>query len=185
LQQLEIIREEVQRSDSIITKLMGYAQLAEGKVERLQIAEEIERAVKRVFPPGADYEMMMEVDCSSPLPPLLMQRNHLSETLVNILQNSREATKGKGSVRIEARPGPEDSVRVWIEDDGPGIPKGNLEKIFEPYFSTKEKGTGLGLAIAKHNTEIYGGSIQVESELGKGTRFTIQLPTRTFMKLQS
>lgn len=185
LQQLEIIREEVQRSDSIITKLMGYAQLAEGKVERLQIAEEIERAVKRVFPPGADYEMMMEVDCSSPLPPLLMQRNHLSETLVNILQNSREATKGKGRVRIEARPGPEDSVRVWIEDDGPGIPKGNLEKIFEPYFSTKEKGTGLGLAIAKHNTEIYGGSIQVESELGKGTRFTIQLPTRTFMKLQS
>ena len=66
-----------------------------------------------------------------------------------------------------------------------GYPRPNLEKIFQPYFSTKEKGTGLGLAIAKHNAEIYGGSIRVESELGNGTRFIIQLPTRTFMKLQS
>lgn len=185
LQQLEIIREEVQRSDNIITKLMGYAQLAEGKVERLNISEEIERAVKQVFPPGAEYEMKVEIDCSLHLPPLLMQRNHLAETLINILQNSREAAQGKGCVRIEARPGPDHSVVVTIMDDGPGIPRPNLEKIFQAYFSTKEKGTGLGLAIAKHNTEIYNGSIRVESELGRGTRFIIQLPTRTFMKLQS
>jgi len=185
LQQLEIIREEVQRSDNIITKLMGYAQLAEGKVERLNVGEEIERAVKQVFPPGAEYEMKVEIDCSLHLPPLLMQRNHLAETLINILQNSREAAQGKGCVRIEARPGPDHSVVVTIMDDGPGIPRPNLEKIFQAYFSTKEKGTGLGLAIAKHNTEIYNGSIRVESELGRGTRFIIQLPTRTFMKLQS
>ena len=185
LQQLEIIREEVQRSDNIITKLMGYAQLAEGKVERLDIAEEIGRAVNQVFPPAAAYETKLEVDCSLHLPPLLMQRNHLTETLINILQNSREASQGKGYVRIEARPGPDHSVVVTIIDDGPGIPRANLEKIFQPYFSTKEKGTGLGLAIAKHNVEIYSGSIRAESELGKGTRFIIQLPTRTFMKLQS
>jgi signal transduction histidine kinase len=107
LQQLEIIREEVQRSDNIITKLMGYAQLAEGKVERLNISEEIERAVKQVFPPGAEYEMKVEIDCSLHLPPLLMQRNHLAETLINILQNSREAAQGKGCVshRSAARSG--------------------------------------------------------------------------------
>ena len=114
-----------------------------------------------------------------------MQRHHLDETLINILQNSREAARGKGRVRIEARPGPDHSVVVTIIDDGPGIPRPNLEKVFQPYFSTKEKGTGLGLAIAKHNTEIYSGSIRVESELGHGTRFIIQFPTRTFMKLQS
>jgi len=151
----------------------------------LDVAEEIERAVKQVFPPGAEYETNVDVDCSMHLPPLLMQRNHLAETLINLLQNSREAAQGKGSVRIEARPGPDHSVVVTITDDGPGIPRANLEKIFQPYFSTKEKGTGLGLAIAKHNTEIYGGSIRVESGLGKGTRFIIYLPTRTFMKLQS
>jgi len=184
LQQLQIIREEVQRSDSIITKLMGYAQLAEGKVERLQVTEEIERAVKQVFPPGVEHGALVEVDCSLHLPPLLMQRNHLNEILVNILQNSREA-KGNGHIRVAARPGVDNTVVVTIEDEGPGIPSGNLEKIFQPYFSTKEKGTGLGLAIAKHNADIYSGSIRAESELGKGTRFIIHLPTRTFMKLQS
>ena len=74
---------------------------------------------------------------------------------------------------------------ITISDNGPGIRPDQLEKIFQPYYSTKEKGTGLGLAIARHNSEIYGGSIKVESELGKGTRFVIQLPTRTFMKLQA
>jgi signal transduction histidine kinase len=185
LQQLEIIREEVQRSDNIITNLMGYAQLAEGKVERLQIADEIERAVKQVFPPGVEYNAHVDVDCSMHLPPLLMQRNHLNEILVNILQNSREALKGKGHIRIEARPGPDNSIVVTIADDGPGIPSTHVEKIFQPYFSTKEKGTGLGLAIARHNADIYSGAVRVESELGKGTRFIIHLPTRTFMKLQS
>src|SRR5688572_14220217 len=185
LQQLEIIREEVQRSDNIITNLMGYAQLAEGKVERLEIADEIERAVKQVFPPGVEYNAHVDVDCSIHLPALLMQRNHLNEILVNILQNSREALKGKGHIRVEARPGPDNSIIVTIADDGPGIPSTHVEKIFQPYFSTKEKGTGLGLAIARHNADIYSGSVRVESELGKGTRFIIHLPTRTFMKLQS
>ena len=185
LQQLGIIREEVQRSDNIITNLMGYAQLAEGKVERLQIADEVERAVKQVFPPGVEYNAHVDVDCSIHLPPLLMQRNHLNEILVNILQNSREALQGKGHIRVEARPGPDNSIIVTIADDGPGIPGTHVEKIFQPYFSTKEKGTGLGLAIARHNADIYSGSVRVESELGKGTRFIIHLPTRTFMKLQS
>jgi signal transduction histidine kinase len=184
-QQLQIIREEVERSDRIITKLMGYAQLAEGKVEKLQVTEEIDRAIAEVFPAAAHYECSVERDYSMHLPPLLMQRNHLSEILVNVLQNAREATKGKGRITIESRHGPENSVLITISDNGPGMRADQLEKIFQPYYSTKEKGTGLGLAIARHNTDIYGGSIKVESELGKGTRFVIQLPTRTFMKLHA
>ena len=57
-------------------------------------------------------------------------------------------------------------------------------KFSKPYFSTKEKGTGLGLAIVRHNVEIYAGHVRVESELGKGARFILQLPTRTFMKIR-
>jgi signal transduction histidine kinase len=185
LQQLGIIREEVERSDRIITKLMGYAQLAEGKVEKLQVSEEIDRAIAQVFPSAVPHGTSIERDYSLHLPPLLMQRGHLGEILLNILQNAREATKGTGRITIEARHGPDHAVVVTISDDGPGIPREQFEKVFQPYFSTKEKGTGLGLAIAKHNAEIYGGFIRVESELGKGTRFSLHLPTRTFMKLQS
>jgi len=185
MQQVDIIREEVERSDRILTRLMGYAQLAEGQVEKLSITEELDRAVAEVFPPGANYDVRIEKDYSLHLPALLMQRGHLSEILINLLLNAREAMDGEGYVTICARPGPENSIQVIVSDTGPGIPKDRLEKIFQPYFSTKEKGTGLGLSIVKHNTEIYGGNVRVESEVGKGSRFMIQLPTRTFMKLQT
>jgi signal transduction histidine kinase len=75
-------------------------------------------------------------------------------------------------------------VVVSVTDDGPGIPKSQIAKIFEAYFTTKEKGSGLGLSIVKHKIEMYGGSVLVESELGKGARFVLQLPTKSFMKLQ-
>ena len=185
LQQISLIREEVERADQIITKLMGYAQLAEGKVEKLHLAEEMQRAIAQVFPPDAKYEATVEVRCAQHLPPLLMQRAHLAEILVNLLLNAREATHGRGHLQAAADHGPNHSVVFTLRDDGSGIPKEKQQKIFEPYFSTKEKGTGLGLSIVKHNTEIYGGTVAVKSELGHGATFVIVLPTRTFMKLQT
>jgi signal transduction histidine kinase len=62
--------------------------------------------------------------------------------------------------------------------------KRHIDEIFEPYFTTKEKGTGLGLAIVKHNTELYNGKVSVESELGKGARFTILLPAKTVIRFR-
>src|SRR5207248_2454836 len=146
LEQIEIIREEVERSDQIITKLMGYAQLAEGKVEKLRIDEELDRAIAEVFPARAAYPAVIEREYAEHLPTLLMQRGHLSEIVVNILQNAREATGGKGKILLSAKLGGDQSVIVRISDDGPGIAKSQISKIFEPYFSTKPKGTGLGLS---------------------------------------
>jgi two-component system NtrC family sensor kinase len=158
--------------------------LAEGQVERLRIDEELDRAIEEVFPSAAAYEATIETDYAQQLPPLFMQRGHLSEILVNVLQNAREATGGKGHIQVCTQSGPDQSILITIVDNGPGIPKSNETKIFDAYFSTKEKGTGLGLSIVKHNVEMYGGTISFESELGKGTRFSIQLPTKSFMKLQ-
>jgi signal transduction histidine kinase len=183
-QQVQIIREEVDRSDRIITELMGYARLSEGRVEKLDVAEELDRSIDAVFPAGASYEVEVQRDYAPALPPLLVQRSHLSEVFVNVLQNAREAMEGKGKVQVATRYGENYSVIVMIQDNGPGIPPEKIGKIFEAYFTTKEKGTGLGLAIVKHNTEIYGGTVTVESELGIGTRFTITLPARTVMKIR-
>ena len=113
-----------------------------------------------------------------------MQRMHLSEAFVNLLQNAREAMSGRGNIHISVRMGDNYSVLISIADDGPGIPQDRVGQIFEPYFTTKEKGTGLGLAIVKHNTELYGGTVAVESELGKGTRFSLQFPAKSVMKLR-
>ncbi len=185
LQQIQIIREEVERADRIITEVMGYAQLAEGKVEKLRIDEELDRAIAEVLPPFARYEAKIVRHYASDLPVLLAQRQHLSEIFVNLLQNAREATGGKGHIQVSAASNGDESVTVTIADDGPGIAPGKLERIFQPYFTTKEKGTGLGLSIVKHNTEMYGGTLRVESELGKGAKFVVQFPTRTFMKSPS
>lgn len=183
-QQILMIREEVERSDRILTELMGYARLTEGKVEKLDVAEELDRAIEQVFPHAAKYDIQINRSYASALPPLLMQRSHLSEVFMNLLINAREALEGKGMVSVTTSYGEDYSVVVLVSDDGPGIPTAKLPLVFEPYYTTKVKGTGLGLAIVKHNTEIYGGNVKVESELGKGTTFTIVLPAKTVMKLR-
>jgi signal transduction histidine kinase len=181
-QQLQIIREEVERSDRILTKLMGYAQLAEGHVEKLNPGEALDQAIAEVFPPGNLFPAEVKRDYAPNLPHLLMQRGHLLEILVNILQNAREATEGRGRIQVSAQPGPDHSVVISIADNGPGIAPEHQVKIFTPYFTTKEKGTGLGLAIVKNNVELYSGVVRVESELGKGARFVVEFPTRMIMK---
>ncbi|MCL4788630.1 MAG: ATP-binding protein, partial [Verrucomicrobia bacterium] len=92
-----------------------------------------------------------------------------------------EALDGHGNILVQARAQADYSVEVIIQDDGPGIPPDKLERIFEAYYSTKDRGTGLGLAIVKHNVELYGGTVRVESELGKGTRFTLLFPSKTLL----
>jgi two-component system sensor histidine kinase AtoS len=74
------------------------------------------------------------------------------------------------------------AVEISVRDDGPGIPPDKLERIFEAYYTTKEKGSGLGLAIVKHNAELYGGTASVESKLGNGAKFTVIFPAKALMK---
>ncbi len=183
-QQIAIIREEVNRSDRILTELMGFAQLSEGKIEPMNIPEYLDRAIQQVFPKAANFQVAVHREYQPALPQIFMQRRHLSEIFVNILQNAREAMEGNGNIKIGAYYGDHYSVIVLIEDDGPGMNEEQMKQLFEPYYTTKEKGTGLGLAIVKHNVEIYGGKIAVESEIGRGTRFHLQFPARTLIKLR-
>lgn len=183
-QQIQIIREEVARSDQLITELMGYAKLTDGRVEKLDVRQELEEALLQVLPPAVKYEVTVHRQYADALPNLLALRKHVSEIFVNLLQNSREAMNGRGNLWVTTAHGQDHSIMVTIEDDGPGIRPEHLERVFEPYFTTREKGTGLGLAIVKHNTELYGGRIRVESALGKGTRFSLQFPARTLMRLR-
>jgi signal transduction histidine kinase len=179
--QLEIIREEVERSDKIITQIMGYAQLSDGHVEKLDLVNEVDSAIEQTFPAAVESGVHVERRYAPHLPPLLMQQQHLSQILVNILQNAREALNGKGRIVVTVL-SRGDSLEITIADTGPGIPPDRVEKVFEQYYSTKEKGTGLGLAIVKHNVELYAGKVRAESELGKGARFILTFPAKTVMR---
>ena len=181
-QQIEIIQEEVARADRVITQIMGYAQLSEGRVEKLDVSEKIKQAVEQVFPAAVPSAIRVVKSLNGPFPPLMMQRGHIMEILVNLLKNAREALDGKGVIHLKAGTRPDQTIVISVVDDGPGIPPDKVERIFEAYFTSKEKGTGLGLAIVKHNVELYGGTIKVDSELGKGARFTLTFPAKTVPK---
>jgi signal transduction histidine kinase len=180
-QQIGIIQEEVARADQVITQIMGYAQLSEGHVEKLNVIEELNRAVAQVFPSVVPMGIQVHREYGHGFPPLLMQRGHLSEILVNLLKNSREALVEKGNVFVTADCHRNHSIEISVRDDGPGIAPDKIERIFEAYYTTKERGTGLGLAIVKHNVELYGGNVRVESELGKGAKFTLIFPAKASM----
>jgi signal transduction histidine kinase len=113
-----------------------------------------------------------------PIEPCMLQ-----QVIYNLILNARDAMLGKqGRLKIAARTGDENKVKITVADNGPGINPSILTKIFDPFFTTKNKtgetrgGSGLGLAVSKHILQRAGGSISVESELGKGTTFTIELP---------
>ncbi len=181
-EQIGIIQEEVARADRIITQIMGYAQLSEGRVEKLSVVEELDRAIEQVFPRAVPDSIVVERRYAEHFPPLLMLRRHLFEVFLNLLQNAREALNGPGHVQVTARCHGDYSVEVSVQDDGPGIPADKLERIFEAYYTTKPRGTGLGLAIVKHDVELYGGTVRVESELGKGATFRIVFPAKTLSR---
>jgi signal transduction histidine kinase len=183
IQQVAIIQEEVVRADQVITQIMGYAQLTEGHVEKLDVIRELDQAIALVFPPAVPSGIRVHREYGRGFPPLLMQRGHLSEILVNLLKNTREALVEKGNVFVTADCHRDHSIEISVRDDGPGIAPDKIERIFEAYYTTKERGTGLGLAIVKHNVELYGGNVRVESELGKGAKFTLIFPAKALMNL--
>jgi len=175
---VRIIQEEVERADRILTRVMDYARLNEGILEKLDVPQELDAALDEVFPPAAAFPVMVERAYARPLPPQMMQRSHLREVLVNLLINARDAVGEAGWVRVAARSLPDETLEIVISDSGPGIAPENLKRIFEAYFTTKGRGTGLGLAIARNHVELYGGSISVESELGTGSSFRVAFPAR-------
>ncbi len=181
--QVKIIQEEVERSDQIITQIMSHGQLSDGRVEKVDVREELENAIDRVFPPAAKYPVAVTRKIAGEFPSLVMLRRHVADTFQNLLQNAREALEGREDARVtvSATCHGDRSIEVTIGDNGPGIAADKREKIFEAYYTTKGKGTGLGLAMVKHNVELYGGTVRLESELGKGTRFIVVFPAKSLV----
>jgi PAS domain S-box-containing protein len=119
--------------------------------------------------------VVLEKDLA-PMEPVLLDRNQMKQVVLNIVQNSLHATPRGGTIRIMTGRG-KSGVTITVSDTGHGIPRENLDKIFDLYFTTKSEGTGMGLAIAHQIVMIHGGHIEVESEPGKGAIFRIHLPS--------
>jgi two-component system nitrogen regulation sensor histidine kinase NtrY len=111
------------------------------------------------------------------LPKVSVDPEQIRRVLINLIDNAVEAMDKRGRIDIETHHCPaEHLVRVVVADDGPGIPLAEREKLFLPYYSTKQRGSGLGLAIVRRIVAEHGGSIDVTDNVPRGTRFVIELP---------
>jgi two-component system, NtrC family, nitrogen regulation sensor histidine kinase NtrY len=124
------------------------------------------------LPEGID----LEASVPHGLPQVKIDADKIRGAFMNIIENGLQAMNGIGKIFISAEKSSDSSVRIQIRDTGRGVPTDILPRLFEPYFSTKTGGTGLGLAIARKNIEDHGGKIHVESQEGKGTIVTVELP---------
>jgi signal transduction histidine kinase len=117
----------------------------------------------------------VRLDLAPGLPPVRGDEGQLRAAFLNLVRNSREAMPGGGTIDVATRAA-EGGIDVVVRDAGAGIAAADLSRIFDPFYSTKEKGTGLGLAFAMQVVKEHGGSIRCDSEVGRGTAFTVRLP---------
>jgi two-component system nitrogen regulation sensor histidine kinase NtrY len=111
------------------------------------------------------------------VPQVSVDPEQIRRVLINLIDNAVEAMDKRGTIEIETQHDPaERLVRIVIADDGPGIPPAEREKLFLPYYSTKQRGSGLGLAIVRRIVAEHGGSLDVTDNVPRGTRFAIELP---------
>jgi signal transduction histidine kinase len=176
---LKTIDEEVFRCKKIIGALLEFSRSRKPEVRITDLNALAERATELV-----DHQMRLkQVTLSLLLEPNLRRieadDGQIRQVLIALLMNALDATSAGGHVVVETREDSEQSVSLSVTDDGAGIPTENLPKIFSPFFTTKPigQGTGLGLAVCHGIVAAHGGEMRVESEVGRGTRFAMILPT--------
>jgi len=173
----EILMQQIKRATDIVDTTLRLSKPKEHKEEELDLNEIIEEALNLYQPIGANLTKELGA-----LPKIKGDIDDLKLVFINLLKNAREAIADKGEIRIRTYTVEEDghpTVCAEVTDNGSGIPKENMSKIFEPFFSTHiTKGRGLGLSIVFRIVREHLGKIEVESEAGKGSLFRIKLPAR-------
>jgi signal transduction histidine kinase len=171
----KIIVEEVDRLNAVITDVLDFARRAEPKVEPVEINRVLRSTAEMLALPAENAGVILTLELEPCLPVLQADPAQLKQVFLNIGQNAIQAMPEGGALGIEAAC-QGDRVCVSIQDTGKGIAPEHVDKIFQPFYTTRTQGTGLGLALAQRIIEDHRGRILVESEKDSGTTFRIELP---------
>jgi len=172
----DIMIQEVERLNRVITELLEFSRPMALKKKETDLAGLAQHALRTVEGQTRDKEITTRADLPSGLPGACIDPDRMTQVFLNLFLNALAAMDRGGSLSVGVARHDEGTLRVAVTDTGAGIPKEDLGKVFDPYFTTKPSGTGLGLAIVHRIVEAHGGEIRLESEPGKGTTFTILLP---------
>lgn len=172
---LQRIERQVGLADGVISTLSDFA--------RLPIPERMPVPVEQLLRDTVELtelpkQIEVRLECPADVPPILGDDRQLKIVFGNLLRNARDAMPSGGRLLLQIGRASEGELEIAVADSGVGIRREDLDRVLEPLYSTKARGIGLGLAITRSIIEKHAGSLQIESEVGKGSTFRVRLPTR-------
>jgi signal transduction histidine kinase len=178
-EELDLILEEATRARDIVRDLLNFSRQRDFEPELADINSVLEQTVAMVRRQGSLENLTVEEHYGAGLPPVEIDVSRMKQVFLNLINNAVYAMKESGILTVRTRVA-DGMVHVDLADTGGGIAAEHLDKIFDPFFTTKPavSGTGLGLSVSLGIVQSHGGTIDVQSEVGRGSTFTVRLPAR-------
>jgi signal transduction histidine kinase len=174
---LQVIEEEIRRINEIVDQFLRFAKPAPPLLEKADVLSVFEETLQLLRPQTEKQRIIVQKEFQV-IPPISMDREQMKQVILNLLLNAVQAMAKGGNLTLRGQVSENDRwIALSIQDSGIGIPEEDINKLFDPFFSTKEGGVGLGLSIAHRIIDQHHGKIEVESTPGKGTLLTVWLPT--------
>lgn len=183
--ELEVIDEEVERANKVIKSLMEFGKPNKNEKNIYSINEIIEDVLIIVNKYSSQYKTKIIFSKTTEVPCAEMDKEQLKQAFVNLIFNAVDAMPRGGNLYICTEYLPDKWIKVVFKDEGEGIAEENIDKIFSPFFTTKDEGTGLGLSIVHRIIEDHQGIIKVNSKVGEGTSFEMLFPVDSFNKVKT
>lgn len=175
LDMLGVAQGEIKRLDFIIGQFLAAIRPTQPQMQRTQVNDLIEEAVKFLAPELKQSRVKPRLDLTSSLPMMPLDANQMKQAFYNLIRNACQAMPDGGTLSIVST-ATDHEVRLIFADTGKGISAANLSNMFQPFFTTRKTGTGLGLLIVRRIVREHGGEIELESREGEGTKVTLYLP---------
>ena len=176
----DVISEEIRHIDTIVQNFLEFSRPPKLKMQSVSPSDVVDMAIQLLRRRIEAYGVALELFRQRKLSKVMADPEQLKEVLVNLIINACEAMGEGGKIEIREEEGKTEPMGhvavIRVIDNGPGMPESIREKVFQPFFSTKEEGTGLGLSIAARIIEDHHGCLNLRSREGKGTTFTITIP---------
>jgi signal transduction histidine kinase len=173
---VDIIGSEIGRLDEVVNGFLKFARPEELKLQPVHLESLISEVATTVGPEAERRGVTMKMECAHSLPAINADPGMLGQALLNLALNACQAMPEGGTLKIGCHMAPRGRVELVVEDTGVGIPPEHLARIFDLYFTTKEKGSGIGLSMVYRIVQLHDGEVEVESTPGHGTKFGLIFP---------
>jgi len=172
----QVITTELQRIDSIINEFLILAKPQAIRFQEKDINQIMKETVDLLTAQAVLYNVQFVTEYDDGLPLVFCEPNQMKKVFINLIKNAIEVMPCGGNISITIKKMGNQQIQIKIQDEGTGIPKEKIKKLGEPFYTTKDRGTGLGLMVSYRIIDEHKGTINIESEEGKGTIFYINLP---------